>query len=77
MYIHMAKDIRKTIQKLSKNISEVNKTLDTLLPEIVVREATIFGNSAHVVISREHLNKKIGVIVLGDSPSGQEEEKEL
>jgi putative transposon-encoded protein len=59
--------VKRTLEKISKNIEEVNKKLQDIVPKVFVKEASVFGNSAHIVLSKELLNKKVGVIVLQEN----------
>lgn len=61
-YIYM--EIQK-IEMLSKNIESVKNLVKSLgVPEeILVREVKSFGNGSHVILPKEHLNKKVKIIV--------------
>ncbi len=53
------------LNKLVKNIENVKKLVKDLgVPEeVLVREVKIFGNGSHVILPRQHLNKKVRIIV--------------
>jgi putative transposon-encoded protein len=53
------------IERLDKNIQTIQKILNSLnVPEKVLeREVKSFGNGGHVIIPKEHLDKKVKIIV--------------
>ncbi len=66
MYIQMVKtdqELKEIFERISVGLEEVSKAIEQVLPRAIVKEVTPFGNSAHVVLSKELLDKKIGVIV--------------
>ena len=67
MYILMIKDereLREVFARISNGLEEVSRAIEQIMPRAIVKDVTAFGNSAHVVLSKELLDKKIGVIVL-------------
>lgn len=56
-------NIQKTFERISKELENVNKKIEGMLPKVLIKNASSFGNSSHVVLSKEFLNKKVGVIV--------------
>lgn len=64
-----SKDLYKNFERISKKLEEVSNELEKLVPKIVVREATLFGNSSHVVLSKNFVDRKVGVILLDDIQS--------
>jgi len=60
------KNLKENFEKLSRKVEIINRSIENILPHAIVRETTSFGNSSHVVLSKELLNKQVGVIVLGD-----------
>jgi putative transposon-encoded protein len=60
------KKIKENFEQISRKIVTINKSLESILPHAIVKETTSFGNSSHVVLSKELLHKRVGVIVLGD-----------
>ena len=53
------------IQKLSKNIESINQIIKSFgVPEkILEREVKVFGNGSHIILPKEHLNKRVKIIV--------------
>ncbi len=53
------------VEKLNKNIEAIQKIISSLgVPEkILEREVKTFGNGGHVIIPKEHLEKKVKIIV--------------
>lgn len=66
------KNKEKTLENLSKQIENVNKEIEKLLPRAIIRKTSSFGNSSHVVLSKEFIDKKVGVIILDDLKGGKE-----
>ncbi len=58
------KEIQKTFIEISEKINSINQVIENILPQAVIRQTTSFGNSSHVVLSKEFLDKKVGVIIL-------------
>lgn len=54
------------INTLMKNIENTNKIIDDLRAskKVIEKEVKSFGNSAHVVISKKYLNKKVKIIIV-------------
>ena len=61
-----SKDLNKNFERISRKHEEISSELDRLVPKVVVREATLFGNSSHVVLSKSFAERKVGVILLDD-----------
>lgn len=56
--------IEKEIKILSRNLKIIHNIIaDLKIPEIIEKRAKPFGNGSHVVLPKEHVNKKIKVIV--------------
>ncbi|MEA3330043.1 MAG: DUF2080 family transposase-associated protein [Nanoarchaeota archaeon] len=55
----------KKIERLNKNIEGIQKIISSLgVPEkILEREVKIFGNGCHVIIPKQHLDKRVKIIV--------------
>jgi putative transposon-encoded protein len=56
--------LQKKFEKITKEIESVNGQIDRILPQVFVRNASTFGNSSHVVLSKELIDKRVGIIVL-------------
>ena len=54
------------IESLVQGIQEVDVLMKEIgIPEEVLeREVKVFGNGGHVVLPKEHLNKKVKVIIV-------------
>ena len=65
--VSKTKEIQKTFSEISEKIQYVNKLIQELMPQTILRQTTSFGNSSHVVLSKEYLDKKVGVIVFESS----------
>jgi putative transposon-encoded protein len=59
--------LQKTFEKITKELESVNFEIEKVLPQVFIRNASTFGNSSHVVLSKELINKRVGIIVLEDS----------
>lgn len=74
MYIHMKKaKIQRAKRKsagksdfegIAKRLAELTREIEKLVPMASVKEASHFGNSAHVVLPKSFAGKKVGVFVL-------------
>jgi len=53
------------LQSLEKNIRNINQLIKSFgVPEKVLeREVKTFGNGSHVILPKEHLNKRVRIIV--------------
>jgi len=60
------KNPKKEFENITKKIAIITQSIENILPEAIIKETTSFGNSSHVVLSKELLNKKVGVIVFGN-----------
>ena len=58
--------IEKNFEKLKKQLEGLSKELEKFVPYAIVKETSAFGNSSHIVLSKNFLDKKVGVIILGD-----------
>lgn len=67
--------VEDTLIDISEKIENINKTIENILPRAIIRQTTQFGNSSHVVLSKEFLDKRVGVIVLEDLKSMKGGEK--
>jgi hypothetical protein len=59
--------LQRTFEKITKELESVNYEIEKVLPQVFIRNASTFGNSSHVVLSKELINKRVGIIVLGGS----------
>ncbi len=59
-------EIQKTFIEISDKINSINQVIENILPQAMIRQTTSFGNSSHVVLSKEFLDKKVGVVILED-----------
>lgn len=66
MYIHMEEDYEKILSDISKKLELINKNIDKVMPKVLIKEASSFGNSSHVVLSKDFVDKKIGILILGE-----------
>ena len=53
------------LKKLEKNIQSINQLIKSFgVPEKVLeREVKSFGNGSHVILPKEHLSKRVKIIV--------------
>ena len=58
--------IGKFLKKMTKDIESINKKIEEVLPQIVIKKTVLFGNSSHIVLSKDFLDKKVGVIILSE-----------
>jgi putative transposon-encoded protein len=61
-----SENIQKQVAVLAKKIEGMSKEIEKLMPYAIIKQTTAFGNSSHVVLSRNFLDKRVGVIILGD-----------
>jgi hypothetical protein len=56
----------KKIQNLVKEIGRIEELMKSLgIPEKVLeKEVKVFGNGGHIVLPKQHLNKKVKIIVV-------------
>lgn len=54
--------VKQNIGKVLNNLQQVEDVVK-LLPNVVEKEITEFGNSAHIVMPKEHAKKKAIVII--------------
>jgi putative transposon-encoded protein len=59
------KNIENKVEHLRKKIEALRHELEEILPYAIIKDTAPFGNSAHVVLSKELIDKKVGVIVFG------------
>ena len=59
-------EIQKDFEEISKKLEGLSKEITKLMPQAIIKDTVVFGNSSHIVLSRSFLDKKVGVIVLGD-----------
>lgn len=52
-------------QNLKREITKIDSLVKELgVPEaVLIREVKCFGNGGHIVLPKEHLNKKVKIIV--------------
>ncbi|HKL23139.1 MAG TPA: DUF2080 family transposase-associated protein [Candidatus Nanoarchaeia archaeon] len=57
---------KKKIQNLVKEIGKIEDIMKAIgVPEKVLeKEVKVFGNGGHIVLPKQHLNKKVKVIVV-------------
>ncbi|MFH1802007.1 MAG: DUF2080 family transposase-associated protein [archaeon] len=60
------KEIKKDFEKIARQIQGLSKEIERVVPYAIIKDTTVFGNSSHVVLSRNFLDKRVGVIILGD-----------
>lgn len=60
------KNIHSTFERIASGLEEVSRAIETVLPKAIVKQVSTFGNSAHVVLSRDLVGKKVGVVLLSD-----------
>ena len=53
-----AEEIKKLLEEIEKLMKDLN-----IPDEIIEKEITASGNSAHIVVPKKHLNKKAIVII--------------
>ena len=58
------KDVEKSLKKSKKKSGQL--ILDLFGTEILERKASKFGTGAHVIITKEHIGKKIKIIIQED-----------
>lgn len=58
--------IEKNFEKLAKQLEGLSKEIERFVPYAIVKETSAFGNSSHVVLSKNFLDKRVGVIILGN-----------
>ena len=58
--------IQKNFEKITRQLKGLSKEIDQMVPYAIIKETAAFGNSSHVVLSRSFMDKKVGVIILGD-----------
>ena len=59
-----SKEFRINLQKLQEDVKKAYGTMRKLLPESVSdREIKPFGNASHIILPKEHANKKATVII--------------
>lgn len=59
--INSSKRVDDLVRELSK-IRVILKDLD-VIDSVIEREVKAFGNGGHVIVPKEHLNKKVRLIV--------------
>jgi len=59
----------KDFEKIARQIEGLSKEIEKFVPYAIIKETSAFGNSSHVVLSKNFLDKRVGVIVLGDKES--------
>lgn len=59
-------NIEKNFDKITKQAKGLEDEINKLVPFAMVKETTAFGNSSHIILSKNFRNKKVGIIVLGD-----------
>jgi len=59
-----SKELRINLEKLQEDVKNAYVTMRKLLPESVSeREIKPFGNASHIILPKEHANKKATVII--------------
>jgi len=61
----------KDFERIAKQIEGLSKEIEKFVPYAIIKETSAFGNSSHVVLSKNFLDKKVGVIVLGEKEGGR------
>ena len=67
--------IQKNFERISKKLENVSKEIESMMPRAIVRKTSTFGNSSHVVLSKELIDKEVGVIILGEKEERYEKQK--
>ena len=62
----MSNNVRAILTSVSEKLELINRDLEKILPTMAIKDASSFGNSSHVVLSKSFLDKKVGIIVLDD-----------
>lgn len=62
----MPDKVKAVLADVSEKIEIINRDLEKILPRVSIKEVTSFGNSSHVILSRQFLDKKVGIILLED-----------
>jgi hypothetical protein len=60
------KEIKKNFEKFAEQLKGLNKEIEKFVPYAIVKDTVAFGNSSHIVLSKNFLDKKVGIIILGD-----------
>jgi putative transposon-encoded protein len=63
--------IQKDFEKIARQIQGLSKEIERFVPYAIIKETVAFGNSSHVVLSKSFLDKRVGVIILGDKEAGR------
>jgi putative transposon-encoded protein len=63
--------IEKNFEKLAKQLEGLSREIEKFVPYAIVKDTSAFGNSSHVVLSKNFLDKRVGVIILGDRGGGR------
>ena len=61
------KNVQKQILQITEKVEGMGKEIEKLIPYAIIKKTTVFGNSSHVVLSRNFLDKKVGIIILGEN----------
>jgi len=56
---------QKNFEALSKEIEKINRSIEALVPKLILKETSSFGNSSHVILPKDLGDKKVGVVVFG------------
>lgn len=63
--------IEKNFEKFAKQVEGLSKEIEKFVPYAIIKETSAFGNSSHVVLSKNFLDKRVGVIILGNREEDQ------
>ncbi len=66
---------KEKFEELSKKIAHIAKEIEEMIPQTTIKETSSFGNSSHIVLSKEILGKKVGVIVFDDLKENERRSK--
>ena len=58
--------IEKNFEKIAKQLEGLSREIEKFVPYAIIKDTVAFGSSSHVVLSKNFLDKKVGVIILGD-----------
>lgn len=60
--------LNKKVNSLMKDLSSIKKTMDSLggFKGVMKKEIRPFGNSCHIILPKEFLNKRANVIITGE-----------
>lgn len=66
---------KEKFKELSEKIANIAKEIEEIIPQTTIKETSSFGNSSHVVLSKEVLGKKVGVIIFDNLKENERRSK--